>query len=241
MESQINALLFDLDGTLLSNNMDVFLPHYFGMLSAHVAHLIPPDQFLAHLMQATDAMRVNDGRATNEEVFASAFYPSVGHCREELEPVFASFYAGEFPKLRQYTQRLPEARTIVALALELGYRVAIATNPVFPAVAVEQRLAWAGLADLPFDLITTYENARATKPNPLYFRQILEAIGQPAEAALVIGDEDMDMAAAHVGCQTFLIPGPRTQLAPDTPVPTYRGTLIDVGRLIQDWRTRSKR
>ncbi len=241
METQIRALLFDLDGTLLSNNMTVFLPHYFKLLSACITHIMPPERFMHHLMQATDAMRANDGRATNEEVFASAFYPAVGIPREELEPLFLSFYADEFPKLKQYTRPRPEARGLVQYALDSGYHVVVATNPVFPAVAVQHRLAWADLAGVPFHLITTYENAKATKPNPLYFRQILETIGQPAEAALVIGDEDMDMAAAHVGCRTFLIPGPRTELAPSTPEPTYRGTLADVGALLQTWNSRRGR
>lgn len=240
METKIRALLFDLDGTLLSNNMDVFLPHYLQMLSAFVADLIPPELFLPHLMQATEAMRANDGRATNEEVFASAFYPAFGHSRETLDPVFAAFYDSDFPRLRKYTRRLPEARAVVELAFDLGYQVVVATNPVFPAVAVMQRLDWAGLLDLPFDLVTSYENARATKPSPLYFQRILDTIGQPAEAALMIGDEDMDMAAAHLGCHTYLVPGPRSALSPETPQPTYRGTLADVKALLQSWNTLSR-
>lgn len=235
MKPRIQALLFDLDGTLLSNDMTVFLPHYFRLLSAQVEHLVRPAHFLHHLLQATEAMRANDGHATNEEVFASAFYPAVGCPREVLEPIFLNFYANEFPKLRQYTRPRSEARSLVQFAFDSGYRLVVATNPVFPAVAVEQRLAWAGLAGMPFDLVTTYENARATKPSPLYFLQILETIGQPAQAALMIGDEDMDMAAAHVGCRTFLIPGPLTELAPSTPEPTYRGTLADVGALLRTW------
>ncbi len=235
MRSRIRALLFDLDGTLLSNNMNVFLPHYFRMLSERVSHIMSPDHFMKYLLRGRDAMKANDGRATNEEAFASAFYPAVGQPREELEPIFLDFYANDFPRLRSYTQCRPEARGLVKLAFDLGYLVVVATNPVFPAVAVELRLAWADLADLPFHLVTTYENSRATKPNPLYFRQILETIGQPADAALVIGDEDMDMAAAHLGCQTFLVPGPRTELAPNTPPPTYRGTLTDVEAMLQTW------
>ena len=108
----------------------------------------------------------------------------------------------------------------------------IATNPLFPATAIEQRLEWAGVADFPYRLVTTFENSRAAKPNLLYFEQILETIGRLAEESLVVGDEDMDMVAAHLGCPTFLVPGPRTKLSPTTPKPTYRGTLMDLGRLL---------
>jgi FMN phosphatase YigB (HAD superfamily) len=236
MENEIRAILFDLDGTLLSNDMNVFLPHYFGLLAAHVSHLLPPEPFMARLMEASEAMLANNGPGTNEEVFAEAFYPLAGRSREEMEPVFMDFYGTKFPSLEQYTQRKPEARKVVQLAFDLGYDVAIVTNPLFPATATEQRLAWAGVADLPYRLVTTYENSRATKPNLLYFEQVLKAMGHPPQASLVVGDEDMDMVAAHLGCQTFLVPSPRTKLASSTPPPTYEGTLTEVGDLIRSWR-----
>jgi FMN phosphatase YigB (HAD superfamily) len=235
MDNPIKAILFDLDGTLLESNMDVFLPHYFELLSARVAHLLPPDEFMAHLMQASDAMVNNDGFATNEEVFAAAFFPLIDHPREEAEAAFKDFYAHDFATLRQYTRRKPEARQVVRQAFDLGCDVVIATNPLFPATAVEQRLEWAGVTDFAYRLVTTYENSRAAKPNLLYFEQILETIDHLAEESLVVGDEDMDMVAAHLGCRTFLVPGPRTELSPTTPEPTYRGTLMDLQSLLQSW------
>jgi len=236
MKNPIRAILFDLDGTLLDSNMDVFLPHYFEMLTAHMAHILPPDDFIAHLLQATNAMIANDGSATNEKVFADVFYPLVGQPREKLEPIFMDFYAHDFPSLRQHTHRKPEARQVVQQAFDLDCDVVIATNPVFPAVAIEQRLEWAGVADFPYHLVTTYENSRAAKPNLAYYEHILGSIGQRAEMCLMVGDEDGDMVAAHLGCLTFLVPGPRTELGPATPGPTYRGTLTDLEALFQSWR-----
>jgi len=229
MPESIQAILFDLDGTLLENDMNVFLPHYFQRLSARVDHILPTNAFLNELMRATRAMLENDGRATNEEVFSAAFYPLAGHTREELEPVFIDFYRNDFPALQQYARRKPEARQVVRSAFDLGYDVVIATNPLFPALAIEERLRWAGVADFPYHLVTTYENSRACKPNLLYFEEIAEKLGRPAEACLVVGDEDMDMVAARLGCTTFLVPSPRTDLGPEIPEPNYRGTLAEVG------------
>ena len=42
------------------------------------------------------------------------------------------------------------------------------------------------------------------------------------------------MVAAHLGCLTFLVPGPRTKLSPTTPAPTYRGTLADLLILLRN-------
>ena len=137
MDNPIKAILFDLDGTLLDNNMEVFLPHYLRLLSARMAPIAPPDEFIAHLMQASDLIATNDGGETNEKVFAEAFYPLAGHSREEVEAIIAHFYADDFPTLRQHTRRKPEARQVVQQAFDLGYQVVVATNPFFPATAVQ--------------------------------------------------------------------------------------------------------
>lgn len=227
------AIFFDLDGTLLDNAMGSFLPHYFARLSARVAHIAPTKTFIAHLLAATEAMIANDGRATNQEVFAAAFYPFAGHSRAELEPIFEDFYTADFPILREFTTRKPEARPVVQLAFALGYDVAVATNPLFPATATRQRLEWAGVADFPYRLVTTYENSRFCKPNLRYFDAIAAQLGHAPEACLVVGDEDMDMVAARAGFPTFLVPGPSTNLDPATPEPTYRGSLAELIHLLE--------
>lgn len=234
MSNDIKAVLLDLDGTLLDVDIGIFLPRYIEALAAYMAHLIPPDRFVPQLMRASEAMMANDGRDTNQAVFDRAFFPPLGKTRQELEPLFLDFYANHYPSLQRYTRRRPEARRAVRAAFERGYEVIIATNPLFPRTAIHQRLAWAGVADFAYRHITTYENSRAAKPNLLYFEHILATIGLPAQACLVVGDEDMDMVAAHLGCSTFLVPGARTDLAPSTPRPTYRGTLADLILLLKD-------
>jgi len=230
----IRAVLFDLDGTLLENNVPIFFEHYFRRLAGWVGHLTPPEEFLAHLNRATAAMLANDGTRTNETVFTEVFYPLIGRPREEMEPLFMDFYAREFPKLREYTVRRPEARRVVRRAFDLGLDVVVATNPLFPSTAIRQRLEWAGAADFPYRLVTTYENSRACKPSLTYFRQIADYLGHPPEACLMVGDEDWDMIAGKLGCLTYLVPGVNTRTRlPDAPAPQYRGTLGELIEVIE--------
>ena len=56
MVQPVRAILFDLDGTLLDNDMNLFLPRYFDLLSAHVEHLLPREEFISRLMRATRRM-----------------------------------------------------------------------------------------------------------------------------------------------------------------------------------------
>ncbi len=176
------AILFDLDGTLLDTNMEAFLPHYLRALAGRMAaaRISPPEPFISHLMRATREMVANDGRETNEEAFASAFYPFAGHSRAELEPIFLDFYQHDYPQLGALTRRKPEARPTVQRVLELGYAVAIATHPVFPAIAVQQRLAWAGVADLPFHWVTTLREQPLRQAQPALLRGDLRALGAAA-------------------------------------------------------------
>lgn len=235
MEARLKAVLFDLDGTLLVNDMRrVFLPRYFELLSARAEGVMPPDEFMARLMRATEAMVRNDGRATNKEVFDAAFFPLPGRSQAEWEEVFDRFYEVEFPKLRPFAEAAPDARRVVQRAFDLGYRVAVATNPLFPKAAIQQRLEWAGVGDMPFEWVTHYENSRAAKPNLLYFQNILAELGCEPTESLMIGDEEMDMVAAHLGCVTYWIEQDGVELDPKIPAPTYRGTLSEVIPVLEE-------
>jgi FMN phosphatase YigB (HAD superfamily) len=230
---EYKAVLFDLDGTLLDSSMESFLPVYLRALTARVAHLFEPKAFITRLMWATEQMAANDGRATNQDVFMGAFFPFEGRTRDELMPIFDAFYAEDFPKLRSVTSRKPEARQVVQRVQALDYDTAIVTNPLFPEAAVRHRMQWAGVEDLPFKWVTTYENSRYAKPNLRYFDDACARLGHTPEECLVVGDEHMDMVAKNIGCDTFLVEGPTNALQPSTPEPTYRGSLTDLVALLE--------
>ena len=241
----LKAILFDLDDTLLGNSMETFIPAYFGVLARWVAHLIPADRLVAELMRGTQAMSANDGTGpTNEEAFAALFYPALGYEEAELRPIFERFYAEEFPKLRSLTQPVPQARPLIEWAFERGLQVAIATNPLFPRTAIEQRLAWAGVPVTEFDyaLVTTYDNMHATKAHPAYYREILERLGRQPEECLMVGDDwEMDMApAASVGVPIYWVTRPGGTLPAIPPLgegERMGGVLIGQGSLgsLWDW------
>ena len=82
----------------------------------------------------------------------------------------------------------------------------LATNPLFPAVATHSRIRWAGLEPGDFALVTTYENSRRCKPDPDYYRDILEELGLTAEECVMVGNDACeDLAAAQAGLPVFLL------------------------------------
>ncbi len=230
----LKAILFDLDDTLLGNPMELFIPVYFQALTRSVEHLIPPDHLISQLLHATRVMDANDDSSlTNQEAFAAAFFPALGHERATLEPIFDQFYAEEFPKLQSLTRQLPEARSLVEWAFGRGLQVVIATNPFFPRTAIEQRIEWAGVPVTEFDyaLVTTYEIMHATKSHLTYYREILDWLAlQPGECLMVGDNWEKDIApAAEIGISTYWI------AEPGDPLPTQDVTLIGQGSLADLW------
>ncbi len=226
----LKALLLDLDDTLLVNPMSAFIPAYFELLSRHLAQLVPPRRLIAELMRGTAAMQANDGSGpTNEEAFAEVFYPAVGHDVEELRPVFFEFYATEFAKLRRLTRPIAETRELIEWASKSGIQLAITTNPLFPYVAIAERLRWAGVPADEFDyaLVTSYETMHAAKPSPAYYQEIIDQLGRRQQECLMVGDDwELDIEpASSVGIPVYWIAEPTAKL-PSGDVPLIgQGTL----------------
>lgn len=204
---EIKAVLFDLDGTLLPMDMDVFIKAYFGGLAKKLAPLgYDPRSLVDSIMKGTTAMIRNDGSKSNEDAFWDTFNLAVGRDARRDEPHFASFYENEFQSVRDVCGFTPEAAGIVRRLRDANVPVVLATNPVFPAVATQSRARWAGLDPADFSLVTTYENIGYCKPNPRYYEEICRRIGvEPHECLMVGNDVSDDMVAATLGMKVFLL------------------------------------
>jgi len=203
----VRTILFDLDGTLLPMDQDVFLQDYFGRLTSRLAqHGYDPKRLMKAVWAGTEAMVRNNGIVTNEEVFWRCMRQIFGQGIMNDVPVFEDFYMTEFPLVRQSCGFNPRAKELIDVLKNEGYRLILATNPLFPAVATRQRIRWAGLSPEDFELVTTYENSRFCKPNPDYYRDILKTIGAEASECMMIGnDVAEDMVAKRLGMEEYLL------------------------------------
>ena len=152
----ITTVLFDLDGTLLPMDQDAFTRGYFKLLAAKLApHGYEPKQLVEAIWTGTEAMVRNDGSRTNEAAFWDKFASIYGEKARADEPLFVDFYANEFNQAQSICGHDPRMAEIVHSLQKRGYRVALATNPIFPRIATENRIRWAGLEPDDIALITT--------------------------------------------------------------------------------------
>lgn len=204
---KITTVLFDLDGTLLPMDMNEFIKAYFGGLARRLApHGYEPQKLVDAIWKGTAAMVKNDGTTTNEDRFWQGFEAAYGKPARQDEPLFAAFYREDFDNVRTSCGYTPAAREMIDTIKACGLRTALATNPIFPAMATERRIAWAGLSTSDFEFYTTYENSHFCKPNPEYYREVMNALGVCPEECLMVGnDVEEDMIAQKLGAQVFLL------------------------------------
>jgi len=204
------TLLLDLDDTLLDTNLDAFMPAYFQALSQHMANHTAPNLMLRALISGVNLMSENeDPMHTLEEIFDTDFYAKLGVSKHDLIHIIEEFYDNVFPLLGQHTQPRPEAVPFVKWALSCGYRIAIATDPLFPRKATYHRLRWAGFDPDRFELISTFEHFHFSKTHAAYYAEVLGRLGWPEGPILMVGnDVARDLIPAHqLGLQTFLVDG----------------------------------
>jgi FMN phosphatase YigB (HAD superfamily) len=226
------TVLFDLDDTLITNDMDQFLPVYLRGLSDYNPQ-IPAKLLSKMILFATQKMTENmDPQQTLETVFDQYFYPGVGFSKAALHDQIQHFYQEGFPNLRGITSPRPEAVKLVDTLLKKGCQVAIATNPLFPQTATYQRLGWAGLppSSYPFACVSTYESFHFAKPNPAYFAELLAQIGWPDQPVVMVGNslEDDLKPAASLGLPVYWLNGHSEALPPEFTPPSRSGSLQEL-------------
>lgn len=214
--------------------MGTFIPAYFQSVAGHFAD-VNGAALLNGLMAGTQAMLANTNPTrTLRQVFIQHFPLAHNGQEATVWGRFDEFYRNGFESLRALTTPRPDARRVLEWAISVGYRVIIATNALFPEVAIRARLRWAGLEAVPVEFVTHIENSHFAKPQPEYYAEILARAGLRPQEALMVGNDWNDdiLPAAKLGLATWWIAEPgREPLSGAAPVGT--GSLGDFLRWAQ--------
>ena len=158
------------------------------------------------IMAGTAAMVKNNGEKTNEEAFWNILEGTYGESVRKDIHMFDEFYATDFQKIKDVCGFEPKSAELIKYIKDKGYRVVLATNPLFPKIATESRIRWAGLEPSDFEYFTTYETSHYCKPNLGYYRELIDRLQvEPTECLMIGNDVNEDMIAAELGMKVFLL------------------------------------
>ncbi|QIK69904.1 HAD family hydrolase [Erysipelothrix sp. HDW6C] len=202
------TILFDLDGTLLPLDNKEFETSYITSITSFVKDILEPRKMAESLWQASAVMvQSNDDTKTNEEVFYGEFDKLVGkETSDKLLAVLDDYYSTGFDVVKDITFIDDNVVEAVRYLKEKGHKVILATNPMFPKMATDKRILWAGFTPEDFDYVTRFEVDHFCKPNPSYYQEIMRINNlDPKECVMIGNDVQEDMMAKSLGMDAWLI------------------------------------
>jgi phosphoglycolate phosphatase-like HAD superfamily hydrolase len=142
----IEAVLFDLDGTLIEVDMERFIPVYLRRLANRLHLYAAPERTLHTLRHAIMVMLgAPPGDCSLEELLRSMLADQLKIPWEGYQAALAAFCRDDLAEFRPLVRPHPLARALVESCLARGWQVVLATNPVFPREVITARLAWGGV------------------------------------------------------------------------------------------------
>lgn len=202
----MNTFIFDLDGTLLPMDLHKFLELYNNQLALAFRELEEPKDIVEKLWASTKHTIVSDEQISNFDKFFNDFSKRVDKDVESYINVFDSFYDNEFLKTKEGTSKSDELIEAINVLKQKGYKLVIATNPLFPLKANHHRIEWAGLNVDDFEYISSLENNMYCKPKMSFYNEVVAKAEIDVSKAIMVGnDVQEDMVAKHIGLKTYLI------------------------------------
>ena len=188
LDLDIDAILFDLDGTLVHLNID------FGRMRDEVEALVPQYGLSMEGRSAIYVLELIEDAVRELEVEdeekARVF-------RQEAE---AAIVAVELEAAAE-AQVYPEVPELLRGLREHGIKVAIVTRNC--RAAVDRILAENPLM---YDVLLTRDEVTTVKPDPGHLLEALRLLGVEPQRALMVGDHPMDVQVGHaVGTRTAAV------------------------------------
>jgi FMN phosphatase YigB (HAD superfamily) len=201
----LRAILFDLDNTMVLFDEPAFYERYFIRIYRVFSDIFSPDEFRNRLLRATMALRGNSGAVNNRRFFMKVFVERYENLATEIWRRFMKFYEDDYDEIQVEVKVPSGLHAVISRLQQSGLKLVVASNPIFPLIVQQKRMAWAGIDRFRFDLVTHIENMSFVKPRLEYYLQICEKIGEAPGDCLMVGNDPInDMVAGATGMKTYL-------------------------------------
>lgn len=202
-----STVLFDLDGTLVAlRHQQILILRVFQAAYRLFGNTTSRVHFISAFRQAARRIRTHPPELTNYEAVTIALANELGIAESDVD-VRLQRLIDMLPVLaRHHFRPIPEAVATVKHARSLGYRLILATNPIWPRKGLAMRLGQGGLSITDFDYVTSAEVMHSTKPHVSYWEEILATQQLAGSQCLMIGnDPKKDLPAIQAGIDTFIL------------------------------------
>lgn len=224
----IQAILFDIEGTLLKVDTADFTRNYLGILAPRFVHLLTTEKFSKNLQKSLEITRNNPKPGqTNMQTFYEDFCKTTGHSFQTLRPIFEEFYESDFSTLRCLVKAIPLGVKVVENAIQQGFLTAVASDPLMPLSAMRERISWAGLTPDHFKVIPTFDSFHYCKPHLGFYAEVADRLGVKTENCLLVTMSSEDVICRELGMKTFLVGMNESEVLTD-----YAGQLEELFALI---------
>lgn len=232
----IEAVVFDMYGTLVENTSDLWMGTFDEICATQglsIAGSTLWDYWKPIEMQfRKDRLQVDtNGRPTPFKTYREAW-------REAFERSFKYFGAGD-PNLASEKSILdqgvrdlfPEVRNVLETLRSVSYlKIGLLSNADNDAL-----IPLLNRHGLSFDAILTSETAQSYKPMPEPFYRVAEMLDVSLEACIYVGDTQFDdvLGGRNAGMNTAMLMRDRLTLDPSLPTPDYQlGDLNDLLEIV---------
>jgi FMN phosphatase YigB (HAD superfamily) len=206
--SRTSVLLIDLDGTLLRSSPKrlkwAFLLTFLSESRRREIGVWKALRALHRMRRALEDSGVP--RQSNRELAVRVFARETGLEPEAAEHLLIDMVRICFQRMKPLFEPIPEAVDFIRWAKERGYRLILATNPMWPEDIVKWRVGLAQIEWSDFSYHTTSDFMRACKPALRYYEELLQRQDLRAADCVMIGNDiRKDTPAAELGIEVFLV------------------------------------
>lgn len=202
-------VLIDMDGTLIGQPGALFHNLFAIFAFWRLSKLGSFGDLLRAFRKTQATLLSNHNFASNEDAFFETLATEMKVARSKVETFSKNFFDSDYPFICLFLHSEPHARRLLDYMHAAKFHVTLATNAVFGRREIELRLKASDLYLHDFDLVTSWDVMKSTKPHSDFFTTTLKMVGGAAENTAMIGNDPYyDLPAHKVGISTLLV-GPK--------------------------------
>jgi FMN phosphatase YigB (HAD superfamily) len=199
-------VLLDMDGTLIGQPGALFHNLFALFALFRLSKLANIKELLRAVKKTQEALLSRHDFDTNRDAFFETLASELKTQRNKVERFAEKFFDSDYPFICLILHSTPHARRLVDLLHATQMHITLATNAVFGRREIELRLQASDLYLHDFDLVTSWDVMKSTKPHSDFFTETLKMVGARPESTVMIGNDPYyDLPAHKLGIGTLLV------------------------------------